>query len=351
MFPDFSIGPFLLDTIQTVMPMPATYVETAHTHHGVMYMGDNSCAPKSVRSRVIVLCLLVSIAMLIIMRSSRSHDTSSFNKIHTNEAREYTYRTAICLSGLVRNFHDPRAVVQNRLFLNSLLRGVDGPIHFFVVTDHALDMNDVASLLGFPVQDFRFRLHMRSLEEILRGRCGGLNCGKGLPGFYAQWDKIRVCWDMILEREQEMGVAYSHVVRMRLDNKGYGAIIPLTSVNVPAVYARFRCCDGLGLVHQDMFANDPPNFICPPGAFFMDDQSAIMMREVAAIYFTLIDGPCMHPAANPTIKEGIIKYCKPESHLVDEPNVMSECYLTVALAARDIKFVGISIQWMPFTVQ
>lgn len=258
------------------------------------------------------------------------------------------FRPAICVSGLVRNFFEPRAIAQNRAYLASLLQGVDGTAHFFVVTDQELSVAKVASALGFPDADFRFRRVTRNQNDVLKDRCGNLDCGAGLPGFYAQWDKIRECWDMMLEREQEQGWSYTHVVRMRLDNKGYGAMTPLIAVRVPAVYARFRCCDGLGLLHQDLFANDPPNFICPPGAFFMDDQSAMMLRETAVHYFTLIDEPCLHPAVNPAVKAGIVKYCKPEPSLVNIPNVMAECYMTVALATRGVKFVGIGIQWLPF---
>lgn len=324
-------------------------VSLVHIHAGYASMGLDPVEPTHAMRRTKGICVILLVAGIVWLSTRFKPESNTTHIVQWQTAPKYS--TAICMSGLVRNFHDPQAVVQNRLFLNSLLQGVDGPVHFFVVTDQEIDMANAASLLGFPLVDFRFRLATRSIPEILRDRCGHLDCGKGLPGFYAQWEKLRVCWDMIQEREQEMGTRYSHVVRMRLDNKGYGAIAPLTTVNAPAVYARFRCCDGLGLVHQDMFANDPPNFICPAGAFFMDDQSALMLREVAAVYFTLIDGPCLHPAANPVIKDGIIKYCKPEAHLVNEPNIMSECYLTVALAARGIKFVGIGIQWMPFIVR
>ena len=124
-------------------------------------------------------------------------------------------------------------------------------------------------------------------------------------------------------------------------------MLPLTAVQVPAVYARFRCCESQGLLHQDMYANDPPNFICPPGATFMDDQSALMLREVAPLYFTLYDEPCLAPSVNPRVREGIVRLCKPEAHLIDAPNVMSECYMTVALEMRKVRFIGMPLHWQP----
>lgn len=266
-----------------------------------------------------------------------------------NQTEGAPLRTAICMTGLVRNLFEPRAIAQNRAYLRSLLTGVGGPVHFFLVSDQDVDLARVAADLGFPVADFRFRKLDKALSSVLEARCGAQNCGAGLPGFYAQWSKLRVCWDLIQEREAELAAPYSHVVRMRLDNKGYGAIFPLTVVQKPhVVYARYRCCEGLGLLHQDLFANDPPNFICPPGAVFMDDQSALMLRSTAVIYLTLYDEPCLIPSVNGPVREAIVKYCRPEEYLINTPNVMSECYMTVALVLKGVKFIGIGIDWLPF---
>ena len=56
-----------------------------------------------------------------------------------------------------------------------------------------------------------------------------------------------------------------------------------------------------------------------------------MLRSTAVIYLTLYDEPCLIPSVNGPVREAIVKYCRPEEYLINTPNVMSECYMTVAL--------------------
>ena len=43
-----------------------------------------------------------------------------------------------------------------------------------------------------------------------------------------------------------------------------------------------------------------------------------------------------------------MRLCKPEAHLIEAPNVMAECYMTVALEMRKVRFIGMPLHWQPF---
>ena len=128
------------------------------------------------------------------------------------------------------------------------------------MSDQDVDLARVAADLGFPVADFRFR----KLDKAPEQRTGGALWRPEL------WRRSAGVLRPVVQTAGLLGsdpgargrtgrAFYSHVVRMRLDNKGYGAIFPLTVVQKPhVVYARYRCCEGLGLLHQDLFANDRP---------------------------------------------------------------------------------------------